>query len=132
MAFHRRRRPQDEEKPSFPENMNNPAAPLISPEEMLQRIQDLFTELGLTGQNLTLTHAGQKYLAGCTGWAFTVYRLTTQCHLPPGHPGWPVCVVTDEAVMDESSAPNISEDEFTSGLNLEDWLVLIAHCYRRP
>ena len=97
---------------------------------MLRRIQELFADLGLTGQTLTLSHAGQKYLAGCADRAFTVYRLVSRCHVPPGHPGWPVCLVTEEAVIDEGSAPHLPEDDFASGLSLSDWLKLIESRYR--
>ena len=49
----------------------------------------------------------------------------TQGHVAPGRPGWPVCLVTDEAVVDETSPPHLPEDEFASGLSLNGWLDLI-------
>ena len=66
----------------------------ISPAELLRRIQARFRELGLFGSPLTLTHNGENYLATCDDQAFAVYRLVDQCHVPPGRPGWPVCLVT--------------------------------------
>ena len=97
----------------------------ISPAELLGRIQARFRELGRFGSTLTLTHNGEKYLAACDDHAFAVYRLVDQCHVPPGRPGWPVCLVTAEAVVDETSPPHLADDEFASGLCLEEWLQLI-------
>jgi hypothetical protein len=101
----------------------------ISPDELLRRIQARFRELGLFGSPLTLTHKGENYLAACDDRAFAVYRLVDQCHVPPGRPGWPVCLVTHEAVVDETSPPHLAEDEFASGLSLQEWLALIDSLY---
>ena len=101
-----------------------------SPAELLGRIQARFRELGLFGSPLTLTHNGKKYLATCDDRVFAVYRLVEHCHVPPGHPGWPVCLVTAEAVVDETSPPQMPEDEFASGLSLEEWLQLIETTFR--
>ncbi len=97
----------------------------LSPAELLTRIQARFRELGLWGQTLTLTQGGEQYQVRCDDQAFAVYRRVEQCHLPPGRPGWPVCLVTAEMVVDESSPPHQPDDEFTSGLGLQDWLDLI-------
>jgi hypothetical protein len=95
------------------------------PESVFRGIQDLFREVGLFEKTLTLTHQGQKYLARCDAYAFTVYRLIDKCHVPPGAPGWPVCLVTPEAAIDETCPPHHPEDEFSSGLTLQEWLGLI-------
>jgi hypothetical protein len=99
--------------------------PEISPAELLGRIQARFRELGRFGSSLTLTHKGEKYLATCDDRVFAVYRLVGQGHVPPDRPGWPVCLVTAEAVVDETSPPHLPEDEFASGLGLGEWLQLI-------
>jgi hypothetical protein len=103
----------------------------LSPAELLRRIQDLFRKLGLLGQTLTLDHQGQKYLVGCDAEAFTVYRLVEHCHFPPGAPGWPVCLVTAETIIDETSPPHLPEDEFAAGLSLQEWLELIQTAIAR-
>jgi hypothetical protein len=97
----------------------------ISPAELLGRIQARFRELGLFGSTLTLTHNGENYLAACDDRAFAVYRLVDRCHVPPGRPGWPVCLVTAQTVVDETSPPHQADDEFASGLSLKEWLDLI-------
>jgi hypothetical protein len=101
-----------------------------SPAELLARIQARFRARGIYGATLTLTHQGEKYLVSCEAQAFAVYRLVEKCHLPPGRPGWPVCLVTAEVVVDETSPPHLPEDEFASGLGLREWLDLIESIYR--
>jgi len=93
--------------------------------ELLARIQDLCRELDILAKPLTLTHRGQKYLVRCDAHSFTIYRLNPHCHVPPGAPGWPVCLVTPEMAVDETCPPHWEEDEFASGLTLPDWLNLI-------
>ncbi len=104
--------------------------PEPSPGERLRRIQELFRNLGLLGQRLTLSYQGHAYIAACDEHSFTVYRLVAQCHLPPGRPGWPVCLVTAETIIDESNPPLAPEDEFGSGVDLQGWLALIEATYR--
>jgi hypothetical protein len=104
----------------------------ISPAALLGRIQTRFRKLGCFGSPLTLTHNGKKYLAACDDRTFAVYRLVDQGHVAPGRPGWPVCLVTAEAVVDESSPPHLTEDEFASGLSLQEWLDLIESLYSTP
>jgi len=101
----------------------------ISPAEVLGRIQARFRELGLFGRTLTVDHRGKAYLVTCDEQAFAVYRRLGRSHLPPGRPGWPVCLVTAEVVVDETSPPQESEDEFASGLSLPEWLDLIESLY---
>ena len=105
------------------------STPQTSPAEMLRRIQDRFRELGIFGQSLSLTYQAEKYLVSCDAQAFAVYRLVEKCHVSPGQPGWPVCLVTGEAMVDETSPPHLPEDEFSSGLSLAEWLDLIDSLY---
>jgi hypothetical protein len=105
------------------------STPQLSPAEMLARIQARFRTLGIFGQTMALTFKEEKYLVSCDPQAFAVYRLVEQCHVPPGRPGWPVCLVTDEVMVDETSPPHLPEDEFASGLGLQEWLDLIDSLY---
>ncbi len=104
----------------------------ISPAELLGRIQARFRERGCFGATLTLDHQGEKYLVRCDSFAFAVYRLVDDCHVSPGRPGWPVCLVTAETVVDETSPPHLPEDEFASGLGLNEWLELIESAFAGP
>ena len=106
--------------------MTSPSLSLDIPApELLARIQDLCRKLEIFEKPLTLTHRGRNYLASCDAHSFTIYRLNPHCHVPPGAPGWPVCLVTPEMAVDETCPPHSEEDEFASGLTLPDWLDLI-------
>lgn len=96
------------------------------------QIQQRFRELGVFGQKLSLELNGAEYFIICDHQAFLVYRINENCGMPPGVPGWPVCLVTNHTVVDESSPPYDEEDHFASGLSLSDWLEIIAHYCRRP
>ena len=100
-----------------------------SPAELLGRIQGMFRARGIFASTVTLAHRGENYLVRCDTHAFAVYRLVEHGHVPPGRPGWPVCLVTAEAVVDETSPPFLPEDEFASGLSLEEWLRLIETAF---
>jgi hypothetical protein len=104
-------------------------SPDIPAAALLGRIQDLFRELAIFEQPLTLTYQGQEYLISCDAHAFTIYRLSPNCHFSPGKPGWAVCLVTPEMAVDESSPPCLEEDEFATGLTLQDWLALIKKTF---
>ncbi len=99
-----------------------PAAP---PGDLLAEIQHLFRKLGLYGQKVPLTHHSRKYVTLCDDHAFSIYRVNEKGHLPPGAPGWPVCLVTADTAVDEYSHPALEEDDFASGLTIQDWLHLI-------
>ncbi|MGA9755642.1 MAG: hypothetical protein WBV23_10920 [Desulfobaccales bacterium] len=100
-----------------------------SPAELLRRIQAMFRDRGIFASTVTLAYRGENYLVRCDTHTFAVYRLVEYGHVPPGRPGWPVCLVTAEAVVDEASPPHLPEDEFASGLGLEEWLEYIKSLY---
>ena len=93
--------------------------------ELLARLQKIFREWGAFDRPLSLIYGGQEYLVSCNDHSFTIYRLNPHCHVPPGAPGWPVCLVTAEMAADEACAPHLEEDEFAANLTLKDWLELI-------
>jgi hypothetical protein len=93
--------------------------------ELLARLQKLCRELEIFAKPLSLNHRGQNYLASCDDHSFSIYRLNPHCHVPPGQPGWPVCLVTPEMAVDETCPPHVKEDDFASGLTLPDWIDLI-------
>ncbi len=97
--------------------------------QVLAYIQKLFRKWGIYDQKLTLRHEGEEYAFSCRDEAFVVYRLVPEGGRPAGHPGWPVCLVTVEGVIDECSPPYHDEDYFASHLGLADWLAIIQQDY---
>ena len=99
--------------------------------ELLTRIQALFREWDAFDRPFTLAYQGQTFLVSCDTHSFTIYRLNPHCHVPPGAPGWPVCLITADLAADEGCPPHLEEDEFASHLSLQDWLELIKQTLRK-
>ena len=102
----------------------------ISPTQVLIHIQRLFKNWGIYNQKLTLQHEGEVYVFSCHDQAFVVYRILRVGEKTPATPGWPVCLVTAEGVIDECSPPYPDEEDyFASHLGLADWLTIIQQYY---
>jgi hypothetical protein len=104
----------------------------LPPSRLLAHIQKLFKKWGIFNQKLILQHEGDEYAFSCDDKAFVVYRLLPIAGKPPGTPGWPVCLVTAEGVIDECSPPYEYEDYFASHLGLADWLAIIQQYFDEP
>ncbi|MDD3580570.1 MAG: hypothetical protein PHW74_06085 [Desulfobacca sp.] len=111
-------------------SVNEPTEPQKSASLVFAQIQDLFHRLGIFGQKLQLEFEGNKYLISCDARAFLVYRVNEQGAVPPGVPGWPVCLVTAETVVDECGPAPLKCEYFSTGLALPDWLEIIEQYYR--
>lgn len=101
----------------------------VPPAQILTLIQDLFKGWGLYGQNLSLHHEGEEYVASCHERAFVVYRRVQAAATAHATPGWPVCLVTPDAIIDECTPPIQEKDYFACNLGLADWLTLIQQRY---
>jgi hypothetical protein len=97
----------------------------LPPTQVLKHVQELFKKWGIYQKKLTVPHEGEKYAFSCDDKSFVVYRLLPVAGKPPTNPGWPVCLVSAEGVVDECSPPFHDEDFFASRLGLADWLALI-------
>ncbi|MGQ9919698.1 MAG: hypothetical protein ACUVRZ_00035 [Desulfobacca sp.] len=97
----------------------------LPPPRLWALVQDLCRRWGIYGQSLTLRHEGEEYLVACQEHAFTVYRRVAMAATPHATPGWPVCLVSAEHILDECTPPLEEQDHFACHLNLADWLTLI-------
>ncbi len=101
----------------------------LPPRRVLALIQDLFRHWGLFGRELPLWHEGEEYCAWCQETVFVVYRRVAPAAVPHGAPGWPVLLVSSEAILDECTPPLEEKDHFACHLGLADWLTLIQQGY---
>lgn len=101
----------------------------LAPRQVLSLIQDLCRRWGIFGQSLELHHEGEEYVVSCQEDAFTVYRRVTAAATPHATPGWPVCLVTVDHILDECTPPLEEQDHFACHLGLPDWLTLIQQRY---
>ena len=101
----------------------------LPPSRVLAHIQSLFKKWGIYNQKLILRHEGEEYAFSCDDKALIIYRLLSGAGKSPGSPGWPVCLVTAEGIIDECSPPHHIEDFFASHMGLADWLAIIEQDY---
>jgi|GEM_PF-1674712 len=99
------------------------------PSRVLAAIQDRCRRWGIFGQCLQLFHEGEEYVFYCGETEFFVYRRLAAAAVSHTQPGWPVCLVTADQVLDECTPPFPEQDHFACHLGLADWLTLIQEAY---
>jgi hypothetical protein len=99
------------------------------PDRVLALIQDLCRRWGIFGQRLSLRHEGEEYVFACGETDFFVYRRLAPAATTHAPPGWPVCLVTADQILDECTPPFPDHDHFACHLGLADWLTLIQEAY---
>jgi hypothetical protein len=82
-----------------------------NPSLMLQEFIDCFTERGWLNQVLRIQRGERKYRIICNETGFFAYRINENHGISPGIPGWPVCLVTPERILDDSVASEFSSSE---------------------
>jgi hypothetical protein len=102
-----------EKKRAFPASGKNPNPPLI-----LQEFVDCFTSRGWLNQVLRIQRGGRKYRITCNETGFFAYRINENHGISPGIPGWPVCLVTPERIMDDSAISKFGSSE----PDVREWL----------
>ncbi|MFC1836138.1 hypothetical protein ACFL2Q_15695 [Thermodesulfobacteriota bacterium] len=104
-----------------------------SPSEMLGRIGDFFSRLGIFGRTVPVEHNGNRYRVSCDEAGFVVYRINTRAVGRHHVPGWPVCMVTDDSVFQEPCSPDPGGDHCSCDIDLTQWLALVeAAAGREP
>lgn len=110
-----------------------PVGQKISSDPLFPRIQQFFRQSGIFGQKISIEHQGQIYRISCDEQTFVIYQVNPQQGIPPGIPGWPVCIVNSEPSPEERHAPSLREDSFTCQMELDGWLEIIRqHCCQNP
>jgi len=95
----------------------------------LKDIQARFRRWGIYSETLSLEFEGVAYQVRCDENGLVIYRRLAPGRIPPGTPGWPVCLVTADSMSDECSPPHQDEDHFAAALSLADWLEIIEQYF---
>ena len=106
------------------ENSPYQHTPDMSPSDLLNQFIGAFAARGWLDQQVRISHRDRRYRLFCSREEFSAYRVNDNCGLPPGVPGWPVCMVSRDHILDDSamSAP------FPSGEpGVHDWLQNVAN-----
>ena len=92
------------------------------PVDVLQKLVGAFSNKGWLNQTLRIKHRDRRYRICCSEKEFFAYRINDHCGVAPGFPGWAVCIVThDQMIEDSDMSANASVEPMT-----HDWLRCIA------
>ena len=90
--------------------------------DVLQAFIDIFESRGWLNQTIRIRHRERRYRISCTETGFVAYRINDHCGISPGIPGWPVCFVTQDQIMDDSNMSKFASNE----PSVLDWLRFIT------
>jgi hypothetical protein len=93
-----------------------------SPCELLHKFIEIFNHKGWLDKELKIKCQNNIYKVSCNKERFFAYQINENCGLGSGMPGWPVCIIRQDYVYDESLIPNLT----STSLNKHDWLNIIA------
>jgi hypothetical protein len=79
---------------------------LFSSTELFSHIKEEFVRRGLLKKVVRLRSNGDQYSVRCDDDCFTLYRVNSNSHIPPGMPGWMVCRLSTQECfsLDEDHA----------------------------
>ena len=78
---------------------------------------------GWLNQTIGIRRRERRYRISCSETGFIAYRINDQGGVSPGFPGWPVCFVTQEQIIDESDMTGITSTE----PDVHEWLRFILN-----
>jgi hypothetical protein len=97
----------------------------VTPSETLEKIRRKLDGLGISHQDLTVDVSGVSYRISLDSDSFVVYRVN-HCRGHKHHvPGWPVCLVTRDAIFQECSDEELGADHCSCGVGIEQWLEIV-------
>ena len=89
--------------------------------EVLEAFIGLFESKGWLNQTIRIRRRERRYRISCSETGFIAYRINDHCGVSPGIPGWPVCFVTQEHIIDDSDMSRFASTE----PSVHDWLRFI-------
>jgi hypothetical protein len=92
------------------------------PMEVLQRFVEVFISKGRLNQTLRIKRLGRRYRIFCSESKFFAYQINDNYGVSWGFPGWPVCIVTADQIIEDSEMSISTATE----LSVHDWLRCIA------
>ncbi len=93
-----------------------------TPVDVMRDFVLVFTDKGWLNRTLRIKRSGRQYRIICNETQFFAYRINDQCAGPHGFPGWPVCIVTHERILEDSEMCGFPSTE----PSVQDWLCCLA------
>ncbi len=94
----------------------------MQPGDILQKFIDIFSNKGWLNQTIRIKHRNRKYSVLCSEKTFIAYRINDNWGVPPGIPGWPVCIIDQDQIVEDAGLPASIRKE----PDAYDWLCCIA------
>ena len=92
------------------------------PADILQQFVGVFANKGWLNETIRIKHRDRRYRILCTERVFIAYRINDNWGISPGIPGWAVCIVDHEQIVEDSETSPFASDEPRA----HDWLRCIA------
>jgi hypothetical protein len=93
----------------------------VRPPERLQQFIDVFSGKGWLNRPVRIIHHNKKYRLLCSENQFIAFRINDNWGIPPGIPGWIVCIIDFEQIIQDSDFSPFDSDEPDS----YDWLRIL-------
>ncbi len=95
----------------------------MKPADVLRQFVDVFTDKGWLNRTIRIKRHDRKYTVLCSEKTFIAYRINDNWGLSPGTPGWPVCIIDRDQVVEDLASTALDPAE----PGVHDWLCCIAN-----
>jgi hypothetical protein len=90
--------------------------------EVLKRLVGVFETRGWLNRQIVIRNGRGRYRLFCSESRFLVCRMNESWGIPPGAPGWPVCMVTREGFFHDRSVCAFAAEEPQT----DEWLRVLV------
>lgn len=94
----------------------------ISTTDFFKQFVFVFEYRSWLNRDLRIRHRDRRYRILCSEREFLAYRINGDCGIPPGIPGWPVCMINQHRILEDA---HMSAFESTEPCAYE-WLLHLA------
>jgi hypothetical protein len=92
------------------------------PQDTLEELVGVFRSKKWLNQTLRIHRRGRRYRIYCSEKEFFAYRINDNCGISPGFPGWLVCMVTGDHMLDDAKMGAFPSTE----PSIHEWVQCIA------
>ncbi len=86
--------------------------------DLLAKFINLFESKGWLNQTFRIKRRNRKYRICCKESEFLAYRINDHVGVSKGYPGWPVCLITHEQLIEDADVSALGSTEPTA----QEWL----------
>ena len=94
----------------------------MQPAEILQEFVNVFANKGWLNKLVRIKHRERNYRISCNESGFIAYRINDNHGVSPGIPGWAVCIIDSDRIVEDSELSAFTSTEPSA----RDWLVCIS------